>query len=107
MVGSPGVGDIRSIPTFNLIAGDTYTISFGYILQGFAAATIPTSDFTVGLGTFPDVLTAIPMVRNGLRSFTPGSNETGVDLTFATDTAPDDVHGAVLAAAASPSAIRS
>jgi hypothetical protein len=96
MVGSPGVGHISSIPTFNLIAGDTYTISFGYILQGFVAGNTPTSDFTVGLGTFSQILTAIPVVQNGSLTFSPGSNQTGAALTFATDTAPDDVHGAVL-----------
>ena len=96
MVGSPGVGHISSIPTFNLIAGDTYTITFGYILQGFAAGTTPTSDFTVGLGTFSQIFAAIPVVQNGSLSFSPGSNETGAALTFATDTAPDDVHGAIL-----------
>jgi len=96
LVGSPGNGAIGSIPTFNLIAGDTYTISFGYILQGFAAGTTPTSDFTVGLGSFSNMLTAIPTVQNGSLSFTASSNQTGVALTFATNAAPDSVHGAVL-----------
>ena len=49
LVGSPGLGSISSIPTFNLTAGDTYTIAFGYILQGFASGSTATSDFTVGL----------------------------------------------------------
>src|SRR5215472_2060850 len=70
MVGSPGPGAVASIPTFNLVAGDAYTISFGYILQGFVMGTTPTSDFTVGLGTFSTVLTAIPTVQHASISFT-------------------------------------
>jgi hypothetical protein len=96
LVGSPGLGSIKSTPTFDLIAGDKYMITFGYILQGFTSGTTPTSDFTVGLGSFSDTLTAIPMVEDASLSFTPGSNETGVNLTFATLTSPDDFHGAVL-----------
>ena len=96
MVGSPGPGAVSSIPTLNLIAGNTYTITFGYILQGFATGTTPTSDFTVGLGTFSDVLTGIPMIQTASLSFTPGSSQTDVHLTFATDNEPDPFHGAVL-----------
>jgi hypothetical protein len=96
LVGSPGLGTISSTPTFNLTAGDTYTITFGYVLQGFATGPTPTSDFTVGLGSFSDMLTAIPMVQDASLSFIPGTNETGVHLTYASDTAPDDIHGAVL-----------
>lgn len=96
LVGSPGNGAIASVPKFNLIAGDTYKISFGYILQGFATGTTPTSDFTVGLGSFSDMLTAIPMVQTGSISFKASSNQSAVALTFATDTAPDAFHGAVL-----------
>ena len=96
MVGSPGPGAVASIPTFNLVAGDAYTISFGYILQGFVMGTTPTSDFTVGLGTFSTVLTAIPEVQHASISFTASTGQPGVNLTFATDTAPDSVHGAVL-----------
>ena len=96
LVGSPGLGSISSIPTFNLTAGDTYTIAFGYILQGFASGSTATSDFTVGLGSFSPTLTAVPMVQEASLSFVPGSNETGVNLTFTADTTPDDFHGAVL-----------
>jgi hypothetical protein len=96
LVGSPGLGGISSIPTFNLTAGDTYAITFGYILQGFATGVTPTSDFTVGLGSFSNQLTAIPMVQDASLSFTPGSNETGVNLTFAALTTPDNFHGPVL-----------
>jgi hypothetical protein len=42
------------------------------------------------------MLTAIPMVQGASLSFTPGSNETGAHLAFATDTTPDDFHGAVI-----------
>lgn len=96
LVGSPGLGSIASIPTFDLIVGDTYTITFGYILQGFTSGTTPTSDFTVGLGSFSDTLTSIPMVQDASLSFSPGSDETGVKLTFAALTTPDDFHGPVL-----------
>jgi len=96
LVGSPGLGAITSNPTFNLVGGDTYTISFGYILQGFSPGTTPTSDFTVGLGSFSDALTAIPNVQAASLSFIPGSNETSVNLTFASLTTPDNFHGAVL-----------
>ena len=96
LVGSPGLGAITTNPTFNLVVGDTYNISFGYILQGFPTGTTPTSDFTVGLGSFSDALTAIPTVQDASLSFSVGSNETGVNLTFASLTSPDDFHGAVL-----------
>src|SRR5215471_12041084 len=96
MVGSPGNGAIASVPTLNLIAGDSYTITFGYILQGFATGNTPTSQFTVGLGTFSNVLTAIPAVQDASLSFMASTNQTGVRLIFVTDTAPDSVHGAVL-----------
>ena len=97
LVGSPGLGAITTNPTFNLVPGDTYNISFGYILQGFpTGSTTPTSDFTVGLGSFSDQLTAIPTVQDASLSFSVGSNETGVNLTFAALTSPDNFHGPVL-----------
>lgn len=96
LVGSPGLGSVRSTPTFNLVAGDTYTISFGYILQGFSPGTTPTSDFTVGLGSFSDRLTAIPTVEDASINFTPAADESGAFLSLTALTSPDDFHGPVL-----------
>jgi PEP-CTERM motif len=96
LVGSPGEGAIASVPTFNLIAGDTYTITFDYTLQGFSSGASATSQFRVGLGSFSADLTAIPTVQNASLNFTPSANENGVTLAFATLTEPDTVHGAVI-----------
>ena len=96
LVGSPGVGAIASVPTFTLIAGDTYTITFDYILQGFTPNASATSHFRVGLGSFSDDLTAIPTVQHASLNFTPSATQNGVTLSFATLTEPDTVHGAVI-----------
>jgi hypothetical protein len=97
LVGSPGEGAIASVPTFHLIAGDTYTITFGYILQGFPSTdTTDTSQFSVGLGSFSTTLTAIPTVQQASLSFMPLADQTGVALTMATLTEPDLFHGAVI-----------
>jgi len=64
MVGSPGNGAIAQRPYIEPHWGDSYTITFGYILQGFATGNTPTSQFTVGLGTFSNVLTAFPAVQD-------------------------------------------
>ena len=96
LVGSPGLGAIQSIPTFNLVAGHTYTVSFGVVLQGFDPGDSATSQFTVGLGSFSQQLTAIPAVLQASLDVTPAGNESNVPLTFTTNTEPDTVHGAVL-----------
>ena len=97
LVGSPGEGHIASVPTFHLIPSAKYTISFGYILQGFPSTdTTDTSQFSVGLGSFSTTLTAIPTVQQASLSFTQGADQTGVALTMATLTEPDTVHGAVI-----------
>lgn len=96
LAGSPGVGAIRSVPTFDLMAGRTYTVSFGYLLQGFAPGSTPTSEFTVGLGSFSAQLSAIPISQQASLSFTPSANEHNVVLSFTTNTLPDSSHGAVL-----------
>lgn len=96
LAGSPGLGTVRSVSTFNLVAGDTYTISFGYILQGFPAGTTPTGDFSVGFGGFTDVLSAIPELQSASLTFTPSVNEVGAFLTLAQLTTPNIFLGAVI-----------
>jgi hypothetical protein len=96
LVGGGGSGAIGSNPTFNLVAGTTYTITFQDILQGFGPTESVTSDFTVSLGSFSERLTAIPQVVTPTLTFTPLADESAVTLGFTTNTHPDTVHGAVL-----------
>lgn len=96
LAGSPGQGTIQSISTFNLIGGDTYTLMFDYILQGFAPGSGTTSEFLVSLGSHDWNLTAVPTLKHASFTFTPGSDESLVRLGFQSITQPDRVHGAVL-----------
>ncbi len=96
LAGSPGQGTIQSIATFNLIGGDTYTLMFDYILQGFAPDSGTTSEFSVSLGSHDWNLTAVPTLKHAAITITPGSDESLVRLGFQSITQPDGVHGAVL-----------
>jgi hypothetical protein len=95
LVGNVGIGGIASNTTFNLTAGDTYTIAFGAILQGFASDSSATTTFTIGLGGFLQSQVLGPNAQALTFSYTPSADETG-QLIFNTTLAPDTVHGAVL-----------
>ena len=96
LVGNQGGGAITSIPTFNLVAGDTYTVTFGADLQGFSNQSASTT-FSVGLGALSQVETLVSDLNTRYSlTFTPVSNQTGANLSFTTISAPDGVHGAVI-----------
>lgn len=96
IVGDQNAGGIATASGFNLTAGDTYKITFGANLQGYATGTGSTS-FTVGLGGFAQSETLIggPSVQYAL-SYTPTTSQSGVSLSFVTTVPGDSVHGAVL-----------
>ena len=95
LVGNTGAGGIASAPTFALTAGDTYTVKFNAVLQGYAPGQGSTT-FTVGLGS----LTQTEMVNGTSRqfslTFTPLVGQTNAALAFTTVIPGDTVHGAVL-----------
>ncbi|HEY2706877.1 MAG TPA: PEPxxWA-CTERM sorting domain-containing protein [Caulobacteraceae bacterium] len=97
LVGNQGGGGIESVPTFNLVAGDTYTVAFGANLQGDFGGNTPTTTFDVGLGTLSQSETLAAAVNTAYTlTFKPVVDETGAELTFTTVTGADGVHGAVI-----------
>ena len=50
LVGAFANGGIASTPTFSLVKGDSYTVSFGSNLQGFSTTDNAVTMFQVGLG---------------------------------------------------------
>jgi hypothetical protein len=96
LVGNTGTGAIASVPTFNLLAGMTYTVSFGALLQGFAPGDPTTTSYRVSLGSFASNLAVNSAGANVSLNFTALANETAVRLRFETLAAPNSVHGAVL-----------
>ncbi|HEY5300285.1 MAG TPA: PEPxxWA-CTERM sorting domain-containing protein [Acetobacteraceae bacterium] len=98
LVGAFANGGITSTPTFLLVAGDTYTVSFGSNLQGFSATDTAMTTFQVSLGDLSqtETLTAADGDKAFSITFSPTANETGASLSFLSLTAPDAVHGAVI-----------
>jgi len=92
LIGSVGTGAIGSVPTFNLTGGTTYTITFGVVVQGVTTNI----DFSVGLGTFSQTVTATPSPSQITVQFVAATSQSGVHLTFTSITNPDNFHGAVL-----------
>ena len=92
LIGYLGHGSIRSTHTFNLVAGNTYTITFGVIVQGADADL----QFSVGLGHFSQIETATPVAQEMVLTYTPDVNQSDASLTFASITNVDGVHGPVL-----------
>jgi hypothetical protein len=95
LVGNEDGGAIASTTTFDLIAGHTYTVTFGAILQGYAAGQGFTS-FDVGLGSQSRLESADGTAQQFSLTFTPPVDESGAQLSFTTVTPGDSVHGAVL-----------
>jgi len=96
LVGNTGNGAIASTASFDLIAGNTYNVSFGGLLQGFSPGGLQTTSFTVSLGSLSSTQTADATGALYSVDFTSLFNESGAQLGFATLTAPDSVHGVVL-----------
>ncbi len=93
LIGNTGSGSISSLSGLNLTAGDTYTISFGMDAQG----SVGNLQFSVGLGTFSQTVTAMPAPDpNETLTYTPSSNQSNAFLTFTSITNVDNVHGPVL-----------
>lgn len=81
--GTPG--SIKTIDSFNLVAGQNYTIAMGATLIGGLSA--PAADFTVQLATSMSILFSTNLstpALGGLLStnFTPSSDQTGVFLSL-------------------------
>ena len=95
LVGNTGLGGISSVPTFNLKAGDTYTINFGAVLQGYDPGKGSTT-FSVGLGTLVQNETVNGTAKQFSLSFIPTANQSSAALSFTTLIPGDAVHGAVL-----------
>jgi PEP-CTERM motif len=87
---------IESKTSFDLLAGSTYTLTFGALLQGFAATDPAQTTFTVSLGSFSRLLTSTGAGETYSLSYTPVANQSGVRLGFASASFPDAYHGAVI-----------
>lgn len=96
LVGDSGMGEITSTASFDLVAGSTYTISFGGLLQGFMPGSPQTTSFAVSLGSLISNQTANANGAAYSINFTPLTSQSGAKLAFTTLTAPDFVHGVVL-----------
>jgi hypothetical protein len=95
LVGNVGSGSIVSTATFALVAGTSYSITFGAELQGYAPDDPHTTSFSVSLGSFAQTLTANGAGAAYSVSFIAPGSEAG-RLGFSTLVAGDSVHGAVL-----------
>jgi hypothetical protein len=96
LIGSSGKGTIASTVGIDLHAGDTYTISYTDILQGFALGTSPSLAYKVSLGSTVFDVSSIPTATPVLLSFTAASTELGALLTFSTVGNIDGSHGPVI-----------
>jgi len=96
MIGGTGQGSVASTVGIDLHAGDTYTIDYTDILQGFALGPTPSLNYTVSLGSHSFNIASIPTVQLMSLSFTAASTELGALLTFVTTQNLDNVHGPVI-----------
>lgn len=97
LVGENNAGGIATNNTFNLVAGDTYELTFDADLQGYPdGQDLGSASFLVGLGGYSQSETLIggAPVHYDL-TYTPGADQNG-SLSFVTTVAADYVHGAVL-----------
>ena len=95
LVGNDGGGGIASVPTFTLTAGDTYTVKFGAVLQGYAPGQGSTT-FDVGLGSLVQSEMVNGTTQQFSLTFSPLVTETNAALSFTTVIPGDGSHGAVL-----------
>jgi hypothetical protein len=92
LIGNVGIGQITSIPTFSVIAGDTYTITYGVNSQGVTQ----TLSFSVALGSLSTIETATDATGNETVTFTPTTSQSGAALVFTSITNVNNVNGPVL-----------
>jgi hypothetical protein len=95
LVGNSGGGAITSMPTFTLAAGETYTVKFGAVLQGYAPGMGSTT-FAVGLGSMSQTETIDGTTQQFSLTFKPLVAESNAALAFTTVIPGDGSHGAVL-----------
>ena len=86
LVGGGALGTIQSVPAFNLVAGNTYTLTFRSVASGaFVNATL-NNEATLGSQTlsFSDVQTSSTgyLWTNRQLQFVAASNESGVHITL-------------------------
>jgi hypothetical protein len=92
LIGNVGIGQITSIPTFSLIAGDTYTITYGANSQGVTQTLF----FSVALGSLSATESATDATGNESVVFTPTAGQSGAALIFTSITNVNNVNGPVL-----------
>jgi len=97
LVGNAGGGDFASTTAFNLVKGDTYTLNFGEVLQGYDAGSSAFTTVAISLGSLSQTETYLGGVVNQVSlTFKPTADESGALLAFDTLIPADSVHGAVL-----------
>lgn len=96
LIGDQGQGTIESTVGINLHAGDTYTIAYTDVMQGFGPTSTANVDYTVSLGSNLFSENSVPIVTPISIVFTASANETGALLTFSTTSNYDGVHGPVI-----------
>ena len=97
LVGDQGPGSTITSTAIALTAGDTYTIAFSDILQGFNAGDPQTSAYTVSLGAFTANLVSLAGITTQRSlSFVAAVTDPLAALSFHTTTGPDSSHGPVV-----------
>ena len=97
LVGDQGPGSTITSTAIALTAGDTYSIAFSDILQGFSAGDPQVSAFTVSLGSFTANLVSLAGITTSRSlSFVAATADPLATLSFHTTTAPDSSHGPVV-----------
>lgn len=97
LVGNTGGGGIQSVPTFNLKAGRTYTLTFGEVLQGYSPGSSATTSVQISLGSLSQTeVYAGGVVTQETLTFSPLVDQNNAELSFNTLIPADSVHGAVI-----------
>ena len=97
LVGASGGGQIAANPVFNLVAGRTYGLTFGEVVQGYSPGDAAFTTFSVSLGDMTQTFTAPGgVVTPYALIFTPLADQLGAKLVFTTLVPADSVHGAVI-----------
>ena len=96
LVGNSGAGSSITSAPISLVGGQTYTLSFSDLLQGFNATDPTTSLFTVALGSFSQQFTSTGAGATESVSFVAAATDPATTLSFLDDTTPDGGHGPVL-----------
>lgn len=96
LIGNTGSGEIKSTVGIDLIAGNSYSIDFTDILQGFGPTSNAYVNYTISLGSYTVGSKSTPTITPMSFSFTAMATEISAVLGFKSTSYWDSVHGPVI-----------